>query len=478
MENEQKVVVVVSPYSTGVCFAKEITHHGYKVICLWNSGLAENMKSHVPMSAADIRYLAEVDEQATLDETVKVLEEATEGRPIVAVVCGGEAGVDLSDALSEHMGLLTNGTYVLNRRDKKVQQEIIKTKGLRSTRQAGGSNWSDVEEFLHKERYPVIVKPVDSAGSDGVKLCHTFEEAREHFFYLRNEHAKVNGGECIDVLCQEFLKGREYVVDHVSLNGEHKTMMVWLYDKRAANGGSFVYFGEHPVPANSSEAQLLIPYARQVLDALGVKNGPSHGEFILTEDGPCLVEMNCRINGGDGSWQPLARALTGGYDQVSAATAAYLEPEKFLELNDVPPSPFFASGQIVDLVSFAEGVVVDTPGFRRIQRLSSFISLETGIRNGSKVSKTVDLITDVGQVVLINADSQVLQNDVDTIRNLERANALFEFELCTPSTLLERKFSVPKDGKPIVFGDAMPPSMYLERKMSLQKEPADMYMEI
>ena len=107
--------------------------------------------------------------------------------------------------------------------------------------------------------------------ADGVKLCKTFEEARDHFFYLRNQHAMVNGGECFQVLCQEYLKGREYVVDHVSLNGEHKTMMTWLYDKRAVNGGSFVYFGEIPVEADSPEAQQLIPYARQVLDALGVK---------------------------------------------------------------------------------------------------------------------------------------------------------------------------------------------------------------
>ena len=34
------------------------------------------------------------------------------------------------------------------------------------------------------------------------------------------------------VLCQEFLKGKEYVIDQVSREGVHKTMMVWVYDKR------------------------------------------------------------------------------------------------------------------------------------------------------------------------------------------------------------------------------------------------------
>ena len=30
----------------------------------------------------------------------------------------------------------------------------------------------------------MVFKPTDSAGSDGVKLCQTFEEAKEHFNHL------------------------------------------------------------------------------------------------------------------------------------------------------------------------------------------------------------------------------------------------------------------------------------------------------
>jgi biotin carboxylase len=77
---------------------------------------------------------------------------------------GGEAGVDLADALSEHMKIRTNGTNIANRRDKKVQQEIIRKHGLRSVRQAGGDKFSDVEEFLKTETYPVVLKPVESVS--------------------------------------------------------------------------------------------------------------------------------------------------------------------------------------------------------------------------------------------------------------------------------------------------------------------------
>ena len=288
-------------------------------------------------------------------------------------------------------------------------------------------------------------------------------------------------------LCQEYLRGKEYVVDHVSLNGIHKTVMTWVYDKRPANGSSFVYYGDIPIESNSKEAKVLIPYARAVLDALGVQHGPSHGEFILTDDGPCLVEMNCRCHGGDGIWESLCQGLTGGYNQVDATVSCYLdEPQVFQQKYPDRPHPFQTKGQCVDLVSYSKGIVIDTPGYRRMKLLPSFIHLESNIRCGSNVSKTVDLITDAGCVVLMHHDEHVLEQDIQIIRALETSNALFEYESKSSSSSsssllslsLERKLSVPKEEDVPVANvlDAMPPSMYLERKLSAPKEQAEIFV--
>ncbi|MEO0444978.1 MAG: ATP-grasp domain-containing protein, partial [Verrucomicrobiota bacterium] len=103
-----------------------------------------------------------------------------------------------------------------------MQQELVQQAGLRSVRQAGGADFADVNDFLKKEEYPIVLKPTESAGSDGVQLCHSYEEAKDHFHTLMNSQM-INGGACGAVLCQEFLQGKEYVVDHVSRNGVHKT---------------------------------------------------------------------------------------------------------------------------------------------------------------------------------------------------------------------------------------------------------------
>ena len=421
------VVVIVDPYSTGCVIAKEFQRRGKLVVALWDKMLNQEMKSHVPLSCGNMNYYNECTEGESLEATVESVARACRPHNIVAVLAGGEAGVDLADALSEKMNLRTNGTDIPNRRDKKVQQELIQQAGLRSVRQAGGDKFEMVQEFLQTEEFPVVLKPTQSAGSDGVKLCQTYDEAKDHFELLMNSQM-VNGGACPSVLCQEFLRGKEYVVDHVSRDGIHKTVMIWVYDKRPANGSAFVYFSCDPIDAQSPEAQILVPYMRSVLDAIGFRNGPSHGEVIMTKDGPCLVEMNCRAHGGDGNWRPLCRALTGGYSQVEATVDAYLSPDKFNALAELPPSPFKAWGQQVMLVCRSRGTVKSTPGYDVLKHLPSFLFLETGVKIGSKVVHTIDLITSVGNMILLHKDKSVVDKDLAFVRYLEEINGLMNFE--------------------------------------------------
>lgn len=216
--------------------------------------------------------------------------------------------------------------------------------------------------------------------------------------------------------------------DHVSRDGVHKTVMVWVYDKRACNGADFVYLGMVPVPAESEIVKTVIDYTRGVLDALGITNGATHGEVMMTQDGPCLVEMNSRLHGGDGHWAPLARSLTGGYSQVDADIDAFLDEEAFEAMPDAPPTPFKAVGQEVILVSMSRGRVVSTPGFDKIRKLRSFDSIQSDIAPGSLVEPSIHLFTGLGSVFLMHDDTEVMAADLDIIRAMEVDRSLLEVE--------------------------------------------------
>jgi biotin carboxylase len=95
------------------------------------------------------------------------------------------------------------------------------------------------------------------------------------------------------VLIQEFAAGTEYAIDIVSKDGEHKVAALWRYDKRPANGASFVYFATEVIDADTEVGKLVCEYVKNALDALDIKWGQTHSEVILGKE-PRLVEVNCR----------------------------------------------------------------------------------------------------------------------------------------------------------------------------------------
>lgn len=48
-----------------------------------------------------------------------------------------------------------------------------------------------------------------------------------------------------------------------------------------------------------------------------------------------LIEANCRLHGGEGTWAPMAEACLG-YSAVSAALDAYLDPLAFAAIPALP----------------------------------------------------------------------------------------------------------------------------------------------
>jgi hypothetical protein len=94
------------------------------------------MKTHVPISCrGSLNYHAVVEQQ---DDKMRIRSRSQprllkrQAVPCGCHCAGGDRGVDFADALSEYCGLLSNGTDIPNRRDKKIQQELVGAAGLRS----------------------------------------------------------------------------------------------------------------------------------------------------------------------------------------------------------------------------------------------------------------------------------------------------------------------------------------------------------
>jgi biotin carboxylase len=219
------------------------------------------------------------------------------------------------------------------------------------------------------------------------------------------------------VLVQEFLSGKEYVVDSVSVEGVHKTVAIWEYDKRPTNGAQFVYYGMRLYESSDgSREQKLVEYMHGVLESLQVKNGPSHGEVMWTSTGPCLIEVGSRPHGGEGTFVTLADGCIG-YNQLGVMVDAHENRSKFFKLPG-RPQKLAAHATEVCLINYHEGTLLDYPGMEEVKSLPSFVEAEMKMHIGEHFPVTVDFLTSPGAIMLMHESKEVMERDAERIHEL------------------------------------------------------------
>lgn len=440
-ETSRGTVVVVDPFSTGAVLAHQLMEKGYECICVYSDRLEniESVASLVP-EGLSLAFAATVAFEGSLEKTVSAVRKAAtevaskqkkskqndKKSSVCAVFAGAELGVKLADALTDALGLEGNVMKHSNaRRNKYLMGETLRGCGVRAVKQVKAQTWAEAEAFithdLKPEPFEVVLKPLESAGTEDVVLCLSMEEAKRTFEGILG---KINGLglQNEEVLLQEYLEGDEYVVDTVSRNGEHKVTAIWKYDKRRVNDAAFVYFGLSLVPAEGIVNDL-IDYQFQVLDALGIRNGPAHGEVKFCRGSPVLIEVGSRCHGGEGAWVPIANICVG-YNQVDAAVDSVLDAEAFAKLPE-RPAKLQAYGCEAMLVSYKNGVLKSTPGIAEIEKMPAFLKKEIFVEPGDNVRQTIDMFTTPGSIMLTHKDRDVLEANLARIRELE-VDGLFE----------------------------------------------------
>ncbi|MFJ1732947.1 ATP-grasp domain-containing protein [Streptomyces sp. NPDC088254] len=368
-------------------------------------------------------YAADFVHHGDIRETVDKL---TQFKPL-AVLAGGELGVELADALSEQLsdvlGIPTNGTALSQaRRDKFEMIERIKSCGLRGAEQI---RVHDEEQLLAWHRQlgrRVIVKPLRSAANDGVQWCDTPEDSVRAFRRLsgrRNIFSEASDG----VVAQEYLVGAEYLVNTVSRDGHHHVCDVWKTHRISANGVMDLAVACHLLPRRGDVQDQVVDYGLQVLDALDIQHGPAHIEVKLTPDGPCLVEVGARISGLD---LPGFTQEATGESQISWTIDAYTDPERFLARHEEDYT-VHRSVAWAGMVSPVRGRLRAYRGLDELQALESVQSVRAMVTPGDPIFCTVDDSTYPMALSMAHEVDEVLLRDLGTVRFLD-GHGFYELE--------------------------------------------------
>ena len=160
-------------------------------------------------------------------------------------------------------------------------------------------------------RFPVIVKPVDSGGSQGICKVDAQEKLVEAYQYAI-EYSRTS-----KAIVEEYVDGREFSVEYISHQGKHYFLQIT--DKVTSGAPRFVEMQHHqPADIPESVRERIKKMVECALTALKIENSASHTEIKWNSNGELfIIETGARM-GGDFISSDLVR-LSTGYDFVEGA---------------------------------------------------------------------------------------------------------------------------------------------------------------
>lgn len=274
-----------------VDFVRGLSEVGAKVIGVGTTPkhmLPESNKRH--LSAYIQVSCSLLDEQALLRELVPKLRHVELDR----VEGLWEPVVIAAAMLREALGVEGMSVDVaLGFRDKALMKERVERAGLRVPHFARAKSVAQIREAVERIGYPVIVKPIDGAGSNDTHLLREDRELEAVLPTLRH---------LPQVSVEEYIEGEEFTYDTVCINGEPVFENVAQYLPTPLERRKHEWISPAQLIYRDPFQPYLMPgveLGRGVLKALGMGSGFTHMEWFRKSNGEVVFgEIGCRPGGG------------------------------------------------------------------------------------------------------------------------------------------------------------------------------------
>lgn len=257
-------------------------------------------------------------------------------------------------------------------------------------------NKDEYKEAVKQFTVPFIVKPADSSGSRGiyeVKDLTNQELINEAYDYCR-PFSKIG-----DVVVEEYMDGPEVSVETLTVDG--LCHVIQITDKLTTGAPHYVEMGHsQPTQFCKEISDKIADVAKAANKAIGITNGPSHTEIIVTSDGPKIVELGARL-GGDNITTHLV-PLSTGVNMVECCINIALGIKPNLE-------PKWEQGSAIRYFEQHKGIITEIMGIEEAKQIAGIhqISIVHGI--GEEISEVTSSGDRMGFVIAqdVNAKSAI-----------------------------------------------------------------------
>ena len=252
----------------------------------------------------------------------------------------------------------------------------------------GKTQLIEAVEKIQSTGHKCIIKPADNSGSRGVNLLKSEKDTDAAYEYSMR-YSRTG-----EIIAEEFMEGPEVSVETLAFDDE--IHVIQITDKVTSGPPYFVEMGHsQPSQLNEEIKKSITEIAIAANKAIGVANGPSHTEIIVTEDGPKIVELGARL-GGDCITTHLV-PLSTGVNMVECCIRIALGEKPGLE-------PKWSKGAAIRYLTAENGTVKAIEGIEKAKIVPGVtqVSIVHGI--GERVGR-IQSSTDRTGFVIAQADS-------------------------------------------------------------------------
>lgn len=323
---------------------------------------------------------------------------------IMSFAC--DPGVATAAYVAEKMGLPSVGSYeaVSILQNKGRFRKFLTDNGFNVPKAKSYKNIDEALEDKDFFRWPVIVKPTDSAGSKGVKKVEEFEELQAAIEYaLAYSHSD-------EFIIEEFIekKGFSSDSDSFSVDGNLKfvSFSSQRFDDKAVNPYTPSAYS-WPSSISKENQAILASELQRLIKLLGLKTSIYNIEVRESIDGvPYIMEVSPR--GGGNRLAELLKYATG-VDMIEAAVKAAVGDN----VSDIEQADFNGHWAEVILHSDRPGIFNCLQIADEIQK--NVIEKDLWIKEGDKVGGFEGANEAIGTLVLKFDDSEYLNKVMNSL---------------------------------------------------------------
>lgn len=272
------------------------------------------------------------------------------------------------------------------------------------------SSKSEYNEIIKTFESKCIVKPVDSSGSRGIYLINDINNEKIIDEAYEYSHKYSRNG---DVLIEEYMEGSEVSVETISIDGVCN--VIQITDKLTTGAPHFVEMGHsQPTRFNNGIASQIAKVAEMANKAIGINNGPSHTEIIVTSEGPKIVELGARL-GGDNITTHLV-PLSTGVDMVESCIK--------IALGDNPDiTKKYDKGSAIRYFKQKDGIIKSIEGIENARQIDGIKEISFVHNIGEKITDIESSSSRLGFVIAQG------ENAEDAIKKCEQAEKLIDIDI-------------------------------------------------